>query len=80
MGQCGRLGRLNLKARVFDSLHYLVGHELVGSDGENLVGVSRIYLPVAGTDLLVERGRNGFDAAAAIDIGLELKGLHERGI
>ena len=77
MGQCGRLGRLNLKARVFDSLHYLVGRELVGSDGENLVGVSRIYLPVAGTDLLVERRRNGLEAATAIDVGFKLKGFHE---
>ena len=78
-GKRGRLGRFNLKARVFDGLHHLLGRELVGSDGENLVGVGRIYLPVTSTGLLVKRGRNGLDAAAAIDIGLELKGVHESG-
>ena len=76
-GKRGRLGRLNLKARVFDGLHYLLGRDLAGGDGENLVGIGRVHLPVAGTGLLVERGRNGLEAATAIDVGFKLEGFHE---
>ncbi|MBJ6111741.1 hypothetical protein JAO73_22155 [Hymenobacter sp. BT523] len=70
------LGCLNLEASVFDCLHYLLGQELVGVDGENLAGVGRVHLPVAGTGLLVEGWHNGLDAAA-IDSGLKPKGFLE---
>jgi len=71
------LCRLNLKASLLDSLHDLGSRELVGFDRENLIRVGRINLPVAGSGLLVEGGRNGFDAAAAVDIGFELEGFHD---
>ena len=71
------LCHLNLKASLLDSLHDLGSRELVGFDRKNLIRVGRINLPVAGSGLLVEGGRNGFDAAAAVDIGFELEGFHD---
>jgi len=72
-----RLGCLNLEASPFDRLHDLGRGELVGGDGQNLIGVGRVDLPVAGPGLLVEGGRDGLDAAAAVDVGFELKRFHD---
>ena len=48
----------------------------VGGYGQDFVGVGGIHLPGLNGFFAVEGGRHGLDAAAAVDVGFELKGLH----
>ena len=63
---------------LLNGLYDLLRSELIGGDGENLVGVGGIDLPVAGSGFLVEGGRHGFDAPAAVDVGFELERFHDK--
>jgi hypothetical protein len=70
---------LNLEAGILHCLYYLLSRELVRGDSEDFIRISCVNLPVAGAGFLVEGGRNGFDAAAAVDVGFELKRFHDEG-
>jgi hypothetical protein len=65
--------RLNLKAGSFYRLHDLSGRGLSCVYGQYFIGIGSIDLPVIGTYFLVEGGRDGPDAAAAVDSGFETK-------
>jgi hypothetical protein len=49
---------------------------LVRSHGEYLIGAGGVYLPVVGTYFLVEGGRDGPDAVAAVDGGFKTERVH----
>ena len=85
-GQAGRLvsgnrrellSRLNLKTGFFDGFNHLRRRKLVGTDGQNLVGVGGVDLPVADAGFLVQRRSHSLDAAAAIDVGFKLERFHD---
>jgi hypothetical protein len=69
------LGGLGFEAGIFNEGYHLVLGQLA-CHRQNLVGIGRIHLPGLDGFFAVERGGNGFDAAAAVDVGLEFQGLH----
>ena len=69
------LSSLVLETGVFHQGPHLLGAE-VGIDGQDFIGVGGVDFSGLNGFLVVEGGRYGFDAAAAVDVGFEVEGLH----
>ena len=68
---------MDLEAGLLHGLHDLLGRELVGSNGQNLVGVGGVYLPVLNAVGGFDMRGDSLDAVAAVDVGFESEGVHD---